>query len=90
MKQARRLPQWKFRTTKEKVGMSWRRAYGWAILIFLFFVVATTWFPSWLLAQRSVASAPEWVSDLIGSAAWFVPLVIGLLGLRWLQKTERI
>lgn len=90
MKQARRSPQWKFRSTKEKVGRSWSYAYGWAVLIFLYFVIATTWFPSWLMAQQSVASAPGWVSDLIGSTAWFVPLAVGLLGLRWLQKTERI
>lgn len=90
MKQARRLPRREFRSKKETVGTSWARAYGWAFLIFLYFVVATTWFPSKLLAVQSVASAPSWVSDLIGSAAWFIPLVIGLLGLRWLQKTERI
>lgn len=90
MKQARRLPERKFRSREEKAGKSWALAYGWAFLIFLYFVVTTTWFPSKLLGVQSVASAPGWVSDLIGSAAWFVPLVIGLLGLRWLQKTERI
>ena len=90
MKQARRRPERKFRTKEETVGTSWARAYGWAFLIFLYFVVATTWFPSKVLAVQSVATAPGWVSDLIGSGAWFVPLVIGLLGLRWLQETERI
>ncbi len=90
MKQARRRPAREFRTKEETVGISWTRGYGWAFLIFLYFVVATTWFPSKLLAMQSVANAPSWVSDLIGSGAWFVPLVIGLLGLRWLQKTERI
>jgi len=73
-----------------KASLSWRAAYGWGFVIFAFFVLATTWFPSWLLSQQSVANAPGWVSELIGSGAWFVPLVIGLVALRWLQKTERI
>jgi len=90
MKQARRLPKREFRTKKEQVGRSWWNAYGWAILIFLFFVIATTWFPSWLMSKQVVATAPSWVSDLVGSGAWFVPLAVGLVGLRWLQKTERI
>jgi len=90
MKQARRLPKREFRTTKEQVGRSWWNGYGWATLIFLYFVITTTWFPSWLMGQQSVATAPGWVSDLIGSGAWFVPLAVGLFGMRWLQKTERI
>ena len=79
----------KKRVTKGS-DMSWGEAYGWAFGIFLFFVLATTWFPSWLLAQQTVATAPSWVADLIGSGAWLVPLAIGLFALRWLQKTERI
>lgn len=78
------------RSKQRRDDLTWRPAYGWAFLIFFYFVLTTTWFPSWLLSQQSVASAPRWVSDLIGSGAWFVPLVAGLFGLRWLQKTERI
>jgi hypothetical protein len=81
---------YQFRRGVKRMDLSWRAAYGWAFLIFFYFVVTTTWFPSWLLSQQSVAGAPGWVSDLIGSAAWFVPLAIGLVALRWLQKTERI
>jgi hypothetical protein len=73
-----------------RMRLTWRAAYGWGFVIFAYFVLTTTWFPSWLLSQQSVANAPGWASDLIGSGAWFVPLVIGLVALRWLQKTERI
>ncbi len=75
---------------KEGSDMSWGRAYAWAAAIFVVLVLTTTWFPSWLLARSSVATAPRWVADLIGSGAWFVPLAIGLVALRWLQKTARI
>ncbi len=79
----------KTRITKGS-DMTWGRAYMWAFGVFIVLVLTTTWFPSWLLARQSIATAPGWVADLIGSGAWFVPLVIGLFALRWLQKTERI
>ncbi len=79
-----------FRAKQTSDQLSWRAAYGWALVIFIFFMLATTWFPSWLISQQAVATAPRWVSDLVGSGAWFVPLAAGLLGLRWLQKTDRI
>lgn len=78
------------RSKQTRDQLSWRAAYGWAFVIFIFFMLATTWFPSWLISQQAVATAPSWVSDVVGSAAWFVPLVLGLFGLRWLQKADRI
>lgn len=73
-----------------KGELTWWTAYGRAILIFLFFVLATTWFPSWLLSRQVVAGVDRWISDLAGSVAWLVPLAAGMVALRWLQKKERI
>ncbi len=77
-------------TDRSSTETSWGKAYGWAFGIFLFFGIATAWFPSWLMAQKAVTSAPRWVADMIGTGAWFVPLAVGVVGLRWLQKTDRI
>lgn len=65
-------------------------AWLWAFVIFAYFLVATTWFPSWVASQKTVATAEGWISDLVGSGAWLVPFLIGLVALRWLQKAERI
>jgi hypothetical protein len=70
--------------------MTWKAAWGWGFVGFAYFLLATAWFPSWVLSQQAVASAKRWVADVVGSAAWLVPFLIGLIGLRWLQKTERI
>lgn len=83
------MAQRKKRVTKGS-AMSWGRGYAWAAGIFVVIVISTTWFPSWLLAQKAVATAPGWVADLLASGVWFVALAGCLFGLRWLQKTERI
>lgn len=75
---------------RKKKELTWWNAYGRAILIFLFFVLATTWLPSWTMTQDVVAGAPRLVGDLIGSGLWMVMLGAGIGGLIWLQRTERI
>ena len=75
---------------RKKGELTWWNAYGRAILIFLFFVLATTWLPSWALTQEAVAGAPRLVGDLIGSGLWMVMLAAGIGALIWLQRTERI
>lgn len=75
---------------RKKEELSWWNAYGRAILIFLFFVLATTWLPSWTLAQEIVAGAPRLIGDLLGSGLWMVMLAAGIGALVWLQRTERI
>ena len=65
-------------------------AYGRAILIFLFFGLATAWLPSWTMTQDIIAGAPRLVGDLIGSGLWMVMLGAGIGALIWLQRTERI
>ncbi len=75
---------------RRKKELTWWNAYGRAILIFLFFVLATTWLPSWAMTQEAVAGAPRLVGDLLGSGLWMVMLAAGIGGLIWLQRTERI
>ncbi|MGZ8771773.1 MAG: c-type cytochrome [Acidimicrobiia bacterium] len=75
---------------RKKKDLTWWNAYGRAFLIFLFFVLATTWLPSWLLTQEVVAGAPRLVGDLLGSGLWMVMLAAGIGAVIWLQRTERI
>ena len=75
---------------RRKKDLTWWNAYGRAILIFLFFVLATTWLPSWALTQDAVAGAPRLVGDLLGSGLWMVMLAAGIGALIWLQRTDRI
>ena len=75
---------------RKKKELTWWNAYGRAILIFLFFGLATAWLPSWTMTQEIIAGAPRLVGDLIGSGLWMVMLAAGIGGLIWLQRTERI
>lgn len=64
---------------------SWPTAIAKGVGIVAYFVVATVWFPSWLLRLSGVASAAAPVQNLIGSGSWLVLLVAGMWGLRRLQ-----
>jgi mono/diheme cytochrome c family protein len=75
---------------RKKKELTWWNAYGRAILIFLFFGLATAWLPSWTMTQEIIAGAPRLIGDLIGSGLWMVMLAVGIGGLIWLQRTERI
>lgn len=67
----------------------WPRAWLKAIVIFLFFTVATVILPSFLMEWGPVSRSDRIIQDLIGSGVWFVALVLGLWGLRRGQR-ERI
>ena len=75
---------------RKKKELTWWNAYGRAVLIFLFFGLATAWLPSWTMTQDIIAGAPRLVGDLIGSGLWMVMLGAGIGALIWLQRTERI
>ena len=64
---------------------SWPQAYGKAVLIFAYFVIATVWLPSRLLGVSFISTAPAVLRDLVGSGAWFGFLVAGMWTLRSLQ-----
>ncbi len=67
-------------------------------VIVIYIVIATVWFPSWLMKPNSLAvirdlysglmSADTWstVLSLIVSGVWFVALVIGLGAMRVAQQ----
>jgi hypothetical protein len=57
-----------------------------AVAIFTYFVLATVWFPSWVLCLPAVARAPRFVADLAGTAVWAVFLAVGTWGLRISQN----
>ncbi len=70
--------------------MSWAGAWLRSVVIVLFFVVATVWFPSWVLKLGPVAELEPALRDIIGTAAWVVPLAVGMWGLRRVQRAGRI
>lgn len=70
--------------------MSWAGAWLRSVLIVLFFVVATVWLPSWVLKLGPVAELGSAWRDIIGTAAWVVPLLAGMWGLRQIQRAGRI
>jgi mono/diheme cytochrome c family protein len=67
----------------------WPRAWLKAVVIFLFFMLATVVLPSVVLQWGPVTRAPRIVQDLIGSGIWFVALGVGLYAL-WRGQRERV
>jgi len=65
------------------------RSWSKAIIIFLFFVVATVVVPSLVLQWGPVSRAPRLVQDLVGSGLWLGALGVGLWALRRGQR-ERV
>ena len=71
-------------------------------VIVLYIVIATVWFPSWLMKPNSLAvvrdlysglmSADTWstVQSLIVSGVWFVALAAGLIAMRVAQQHRYI
>ena len=67
----------------------WPRAWLKAVVIFLFFVLATVVVPSFVMQWGPVSRAPRIVQDLIGSGIWIVALGAGLYAL-WRGQRERV
>lgn len=71
-------------------------------VIVVYIVLATVWFPSWLMKPNSLAvirdlysglmSASTWdtMLSLIVSGVWFVALAVGLVAMRLAQKARLI
>jgi len=70
--------------------VSWWSATLRSVLIFLYVLLFTVWFPSWLLLTNVVASANPWIRDGIAVTVWGVALFAGLAGLRVAQQRELI
>jgi mono/diheme cytochrome c family protein len=70
--------------------VSWRRGWALGIVITLYFVLATVWLPSHLLEDPAFASWPGAVRDIGVSLVWALAIGVGIVGLRWAQRKERI
>lgn len=61
---------------------SWATAYVRAVVVFVYFAVATVWLPSTLIGSATDESS----RDIIVSATWAIAFGGGLWGLRELQR----
>lgn len=59
-------------------------------LIVIYFIAMTVLLPSALLATDVLSRLPEGVQDFVASATWVLGLGIGILGLWWFQRQDRI
>jgi len=66
------------------------RAFLSGAAIFLYFVIFTAWFPSYLIRSSLLASAPKNVADGVIGVIWGGFLVLGVGFLRWAQDRELI
>ena len=58
--------------------------------IVVYFVVATVWLPSTILGLQAVGELPRYARDLIASGVWGVALAVGIWGLWWADREQRI
>lgn len=59
-------------------------------LIVLYFVLTTVFLPSTLLSSEVISRLSEGVQDFVATSVWAGALGIGILGLWWLQRQDRI
>jgi mono/diheme cytochrome c family protein len=71
-------------------GLTPRRTWWLAVVILLYFALATVWLPSHLLDDPALASWPDALREVMVSVVWLGALGAGVLGLRWAQRTGRI
>ena len=69
---------------------TWARAWWLAIIVFLYFAIATVWLPDYVINEPALKSMPDLIKDLAASGAWFIALAVGIYSLRYLQKKSRI
>ncbi len=74
----------------DRIHLPWWRAWVKTTVIVLYFVVATVWLPSTLLRLQAVGELPRYARDLIASGVWFVALAVGIWGLWWADREQRI
>lgn len=59
-------------------------------VIVVYFIVATVLIPSFLLQTEVMTRLPRGIQDFVASAIWFGALAIGIGGLWWAQRQDRI
>lgn len=61
-----------------------------AILIVAYFVLGTVFVPSFVLQTEVVSRLPGAVQDVVAGSLWLGALAIGIIGLWWFQRQDRI
>lgn len=74
----------------DRLGLPWLDAWLRAATIVVFFVVATVVIPSMILKTETVGRLPRAVQDIIGGGLWVGGLAVGLWGLWWAHRENRI
>lgn len=59
-------------------------------LIVVYFIATTVLLPSYLLSTEVISRLAQGVQDFVATAVWGGGLAIGLLGLWWFQRQDRI
>jgi hypothetical protein len=59
-------------------------------LIVIYFAATTVFLPSAILSTEVMARLPQGVQDFVATAVWAGALGIGVLGLWWFQRQDRI
>ncbi|MBT8213453.1 MAG: hypothetical protein KJN71_09935, partial [Acidimicrobiia bacterium] len=74
----------------DRISLPWLDAWLKTALIVGFFIVGTVIMPSMVIQSDIVTDLPREMQDLIGSGLWAGALLIGLGGLWWFHRENRI
>lgn len=83
------LVPWVFKPIDRKT-VPWPKAWARTTIIVLYFIAFTVVLPSLVIKSPTVAALPRTAQQLIGAGIWTAGLGIGLWGLWWAQRSERV
>jgi ABC-type Na+ efflux pump permease subunit len=83
------LVPWVFKPIDRRT-VSWAAAWARTTIIVLYFIGFTVVLPSLVIKSSVIAALPRTAQQLIGAGLWTVALVIGLWGLWWAPRSERV
>ena len=76
--------------TTDRISLPWLDAWLKTALIVGFFIVGTVFVPSLVMQSEIVTDLPREMQDVIGTGLWGGALVVGLAGLWWFHRENRI
>ncbi len=74
----------------DRVNLPWWQGWLRALIIVLYFVLATVWIPSLVISSGVVARLPRLARDLVGTGVWLGALALGIYALWWAERNRRI